>query len=376
MKKAGLLFLAGVLCATALSARAENYFGEYDWLRFWHATPDWSDRYWTSWGNMGWLAARGDGSNTADRYYKLTWDEPMDLTGTRVSAFTQTSGGVNDIGTYKLQYSVDGLTQWEDIEVYNRTTGAPVTSLSGTTDYNLSFGNMPEGGVKGIRVLFPGGSYSMGTSGNGPGIYRLLPTGNVASGLGLDSSDPAFNILGTTFSDQFLGISPSVSMTSNRTPVIDQGSSASRLIDHNIDADGNGRVGWLLPVNGSEAIICDLGVSLTIHSVSLYSGTSPGCSYLAATMDVYVSDSADPAKWGQPVGLAKLVDGALTTLWDPDKQDIHAVGQYVILANPNVGNYHFLPHQLSINATAVVPEPATMTLLALGGLALLRRRRG
>ena len=374
MKKASLLSLIGVLCVTALSASAQNYKGEYDWLRFWHATPDWSDRYWSFMSDTAWLAARGDGSNTADRYYKLTWDEPMDLTGTRVSAFTQASGG--SVGEYRLQYSVDGSTNWQDIEMYDRSTGAPVTVLSGTTDYNLSFANMPEGGVKAIQVLFPGGAYSMGTGGNGPGIYRLLPTGNVTSGLGLDPSDPAFNILGTTLSDQFLGIDPSVSMTSNRTPVVDNGP-ASQLIDHNIGVDA-GRAGWLTPINGSETIICDLGVPLTIHSVSLYGGAY--YNYLPTTVLVYVSDSDDPAKWGKPVGQATYVDGMLTTLWDPDLNkvnldlDLDTVGRYVILANPT-NNNHFLPHELAINATAVVPEPATVTLLALGGLAMLRRRK-
>ena len=38
------------------------------------------------------------------------------------------------------------------------------------------------------------------------------------------------------------------------------------------------------------------------------------------------------------------------------------------------GTYFFFS-ELAASATAVVPEPATMTLLATGGLAMLRRRK-
>jgi len=381
MNKVSALVLTAVLCVATLSvalpASADNYTGEYAWLRFWDAKVDWSDHYHHSWQGIGWL---GNLWATGERWYELSWSEAMTLTGTKVESWAQ-FGPAGYINEYKLMYwnagANEGQGKWEDI-----ATSVP---LVGGVNYN---GSTPETTVRfldpvtttAIRVVFPEGSYDADAAnkvgpGGGPGVTKFLPIGNLASGQGLDPSNPNFNLLATdwrTSADPFLGINPVVTLTGRG--VSENGHIAGQLLtDNDINPDYP-RTGWLSPLDGNETVICDLGASLLIHGVTLYGGMH--YTYLPSTMDVYVTDNLED--WGKPVGQATFCDAGeyqndtiyctLTTL-----TDLNTVGQYVILANLT-GGPHLLMHELAINATAI-PEPVTMTLLTLGGLAMLRRRK-
>jgi len=372
MSKSRGLLLAGVLSVamllSAVPAAAQNYMGDYAWLRFWDATATWSDFYHSGPQRISWL---GDLGTTGDRWYQLEWKEAMTLTGTKVETWQQ-FGPAGTIGEYRLQYWDDSAKDWLFIQ-----TSVP---LMGGVDYN---GSTPEKTVSfltpvtttKIRVLFPEGSYNADADnkvgpGGGPGIAKLLPIGNLASGQGLDPADPKFNILATDWRgnlDSFLGIKPVVTTTGRD---LSQGSGAM-MIDNSLGLDSGERSGWLGPITGQEAIICDFGkdVSLWVHGVTLYGGTFSGAYvYLPLTLDVYVTD--DLKDWGKPVAVAEF-DHSLFIL---TTSEINAVGRYVILAGAPTNTPHFLVHEIAINARFPIPEPATMSLLALGGLALLRRR--
>jgi len=375
--KTARIWVLIVLCVSVLSSArpvsAENYLGDYAWLRFWNATASWSDHYWNSWQNVGWL---GDLWGSGDRWYKLEWTEAMTLTGTRVSTWNQ-FGPAGTIGEYKLQYwdasEEDESKQWKDI-----ATSFP---LMGGVDYN---GLSPEKTVSfltpvtttAIRVFFPEGSYisdaaNKNGAGGGPGVLKLLPIGNLASGLGLDPSDPQFNIFATDrkagSNDNFLGINPVVTFPGR---AIDNGS-VSVCMDNDLDADW-ARVGWYGPTGAdNEIIACDLGTSLLIHGVTVYGAVHQP--YVSASVNVYITDDLD--SWldledrGDPLDIALYTNGVLTTTIDLD-----TVGRYIILTNPAPRDY-FLLQEIAVNATLPVPEPATISLLTLAGLAMLRRRK-
>ncbi|MCL2701178.1 MAG: discoidin domain-containing protein [Phycisphaerae bacterium] len=386
MQKATVLFLAGVLCVASLSAAAQNYTGDYAWLRFWDGATasasgvgykgTWGGADWTSSNNVPgvcWLMDHKEPDDPkVEQWYAITWTEAMTLTGARVEGRNDQHGRRNNIHEYKLQYWNDVLEDWVDIAVadWNDTTGSPLT-LTGTTDYYVRF--LDEVTTTAIRVYFPENSYdherqpgwpSEGTW-NGPGLTKFLPIGNLASGEGLDSTNSSFNIFGTNPADNFLGINPAI-YTIDRNGNM-SAAAVPGLMDNNVSWDSP-RFGWSPSFTGEEAFVCDLGVTLDIHGVTLYGGT--GMTFISgATMEVYVTD--DLKNWGESVGtIAPDATGALSL---SDITD--AVGRYVIVGSPalDYANHIFVT-EIAINASAI-PEPATMTLLALGGLAMLRRRR-
>ena len=370
------LLLSGVLSVamllSAIPAAAENYMGDYAWLRFWNATITTTDTYYNGWERISWLSAPG---NTGDRWYQLSWTESMNLTSTRVQAWQQLGVG-GSLGDYKLQYSVNGVDGWKDIDLaeIRYANGQLASGLSGTDDYIVTFANMPAGGVKALRVFFPEDNYVYTNGHSGPGVSKFLPTGNLASGQGLNPADPCFNVFGTDWKNNpnaFLGINPTI-WTDGRA--LSEGSgSLGRLTDCYLDADW-ARIGWHPngtpeKMDGTETIIIDLGTLLSIHGVTLYGGTH--MNYLVQTIDVYITDDLD--EWG--VGSTVTLTGGLLSWSSPEG----LIGQYVILTNPTLPTFgenkdYFLIQEIAINARAI-PEPATMSLLVLAGLAMLRRRK-
>ncbi|MCL2701179.1 MAG: PEP-CTERM sorting domain-containing protein [Phycisphaerae bacterium] len=378
MKRAGIFFLAGALCVASLSASAQNYTGDYTWLRFWEGTTTsasgigwyglWGGPGWTGSGStpgVSWMADHRDpNADMVEQWYKIAWEDPMTLTGARVEARADQFGQRGTVlGEYKLQY-LDSDGVWQNIEVadWNDSTQTPV-SLSGTTDFYVQF--LGEVTTTAIRVYFPENSYNHDpvapqhtTLRPGPGLVKFLPIGNLASGAGLDPSNPHFNILAT--SGNYLGIQPVATYLS--------GDPIPGLIDGFV-SENQPRFGWYSATatfSNAHAFICDFGADaeLMIHGVTLYPGTF--ASYAPTTIDVYVTDDLDD--WGTIVGTAARSTEGVIALSGFDK-----AGRYVILANPT-GGVNIYVQELAISASPI-PEPATMTLLALGGLAMLRRRK-
>lgn len=112
------------------------------------------------------------------------------------------------------------------------------------------------------------------------------------------------------------------------------------------------------PADAFIASLLDAGTLLPILSTPGY----PDFFYLADTgfMDF------DPA--------IVTVSGGLVTL---DLTSVMALiqGTQVILAFDLLGFYDGAATQVRVDNVALIPEPATLTLLALGGLGLLHRRR-
>ena len=178
-----LACLLFVLFVSGTAVAAENYYGDYAWLRFWNAKITTSASHEAAYLYTGWLGHR---NNTGDHWYQIQWDDAMRLSGARMQVWAQV-GTNGSVGEYKLQYTLDSnpteTSQWIDIETTQYGTSTPVT-LSSTGDYFVSFQNMPSTGVKAVRVFFPQGSYTLGTANvqSGPGVVKFLPIGNLANG--------------------------------------------------------------------------------------------------------------------------------------------------------------------------------------------------
>jgi len=379
--------LGAALLSSAIPAAAENYFGDYYWLRFWDTTVTTSAQGFAGWGKVAWL---GSGGNTGDHWLQLEWKEAVNLNGAVIQGWSQL-GGSEVLGEYYIQYRYWDDTaseyKWENINTSQRLYGTGTGQSK--PEYNVTFSDMPAGGVTAVRVFFPKENYTRDGGTYGPGLIKFLPYGNLASGEGLNPSNPNFNLFGTDFltnpSDAFLGITPSVTMVGRTT---NRESSTSVLFDHDIGRDGP-RAGWQNATDGSETFIIDLGTELAIYGITLYGGAhSADYAYIPSSVDIYITnDPSCPAGWGQngkeavPSNWGKLVDTALRGTGENyflSSTDLGGiVGQYIIITNP-AARTHYLLSEIAINATAVpepIPEPATISLLTLAGLTLLRRRK-
>ena len=363
MKKTGILFLASVLYAAALPASAQNYMGEYQWLRFWDTQIKTSDASWNSaYGNVGWLSTTAAGKH----WYQLTFPEAMNLSGANVEAYFQ-DGTVN---YYDLQYTTD-------LNPDENSVWKPLGTVNGGAFQTVGF---TAKNATAIRVLYPddGGSYtySSSTPSKGPGLTQLIPFGTPASGVGLDPANPNFNILATAIDrgnpqNNYLGIDPTITPGGKA-----YSETGADLFDCRLGENGP-RTGWA-PTSDPIMLICEFGndVSLEVHGITLYGGVM--AAYLPLSVDVYVTDDPNHLTAADFAGTAQTPEGVGGLLtWSSTPTDPDFVGRYVVLTHPTWSGDpgYFLFGELAVNARAPVPEPATMTLLALGGLAMLRRRK-
>jgi len=138
-----------------------------------------------------------------------------------------------------------------------------------------------------------------------------------------------------------------------------------------IAAAVDGYVGsWASPGGTADDMswaVWDIGHDawLTAVQVSMYAGWD----------FLQVSISMDGVTWSE-LRTPKDADGAGRTLWllggDTIVLDAPTEARYIKIEG-YAGGYN--GHFSELMAFATIPEPATMTLLALGGLALLRRRK-
>lgn len=349
-------FACGLLLGWCVgTARADylagNYTGSYNWLSFFHTSITQSATYWNGppTEGWGWLSAYGlaNDANTMDRWRQITWDRDVTLTGVRLQAFHQRTGG--SIGNYNVQYSADGTTGWTDVPT--------ATVFNGTSAYNASFTSSVT--ARGLRVSFPAGTYNMGTGGfGGPGLYSLLAHGSVPSGI--DPTDPQFDIVAA---GGIPGVTPVASLPSGGR-ALTQGNTAIWTNNY-FDGDGD-RAGWYPAMLGNEALVLDLGANnghpFKIQNIRLYGGTF--YVYLPSSMDAYVS--YDNVSWSL-LGTMSVVNNVLRL------DGLSAMGRYLKLANPPLASSYILPQEIAVSAYPM-PEPGSALLLCLAAALGWRRR--
>lgn len=337
--------VAWLLSFAPAQAFEEAYTNVYRFLTFFHATVSQSATYWTGLAdNWGWLSAYGSpyDVNTWDRWRQITWDKNVTLTGIRVEAWHQRTGG--SIGTYYVQTSTNGVDSWTNVPTSTVFSNANVT-------YDVTFTTSVQ--ARAVRVFFPAGNYDMGSGGfGGPGVLQFWARGIYDTGI--NPKDPQFNILLAT---GFQGVNPVVTF-----PVrVPEEGGAANLKDSIITAD-SGRTGWYPPSQTNAVIQTDLGPSPSfdhlwvITGVRLYAGSF--YYYIPTSLDLSLSENG--STW--PVTLTmSMTNGVLTAT------NINIPARYVRLAEKNPpsawNNGYYLVHELSISAYALHPKPGTIIML-------------
>ena len=154
-----------------------------------------------------------------------------------------------------------------------------------------------------------------------------------------------------------------------------------------LHANTNYEHGWQNGQATAPWIKVDLGATVAVGKMYVWNGASSNKDWGAQTVDIYyattdpgvnVNDSEaafNPAGWtlwSSGVTFAKHAGSG--SYLPTDDFDLNVTARYIALnvtvAYGGINNASIAELQFE-----VVPEPATMSLLALGGLALLRRRR-
>jgi len=383
MKTTRLMLLAAMVSMTALPALAQEFWDtgnlRYNWLLNRDAVS--STNGGTAHGSVGgpqaslstgqrvWIPHSDVTGNGANTYYaQLDFGQPRDIEYLRVRTYCEGGMGFDylvvqfsndaNFSTYQEQALYDG--DW-----YSASTGNwSYDQLLGTT-YNARY----------VRVVFLAGHYtsSGGGSGNfgGPGLWCIEPLSPVGAKVEVNSSiDLAFNAF-TPNPPTFTWV-PGIGETFG---------SGSDLCDGNMDnfyARGGGSssawaAGGYFTVELNDVYRVD-AVRINWNDDAWFSkGLTLEFSEDGKTWDLIESVVVtDPAVLGDPRTPAYITfdpRAAKFVRWRNVAEDPDNPGSFIAQPGYTIANEFMVYGQLP------VPEPVTLTLLTLGGLAMLRRRR-
>lgn len=349
-----ILVLTAIMALATGAARAAMYAGEYGWLSFYNTTWSNTPHYVLdpTPGMIFWGYNYGD--NTHDVYRQVTWAQPVTINGVRVNATAQLGTG-GSLGAWSVQYSVDGSTGWTNVP----TSGAVQAQMTG--DKTLGTLDVPLTSsvtAKALRVFFAAGSYTVGTANvySGPSVGLIEARGTVAGGFNMD--DPQFNIIATT------GVLPSTPTVAFAGNAASGDYTGSNLVDQYFGMDSP-RAGFYTPVTSTATMTFDLKTKLAIGTVRLYGGAQ--YHYLPTSASLLMSDDG--------VNFVPIPGGTLTPLYvNGGIVQYLGTGQYsaryLRITDWNTPSY-VLPSEFFLS----IPEPASLSLLAVSGVLCLRRRR-
>jgi len=315
------------------------------------------------WGHYQWIPRNAFSDYGATDYWAgIVLDQPRDIAGVNVSLWCS---GHETVSHFYIEAIVGGV--WTVIGEYDFAT--PATGAR-TTVMNVA---VTAGEYQYIRMRFDvdGYEYSYdnpgGRSYGGPGVILFEPFSGettLTPGDRVNWANKA-SFPGATVTNSFIRV------TNDDSVIIDDVRSSSASLNNGTfrdDQPWNGMNRDMLP---GEFIEIDLDATRSIDNVTLlFMGN-----YSTSSFRVWVSDDKD----GPFTEVLPLLNGTLY----PTETHVGALGfdfaavdaQYVRITDMKVvtGGYWSIA-QILVNGT-VVPEPATMSLLGLGALALLRRRR-
>ncbi|MCL2701084.1 MAG: discoidin domain-containing protein [Phycisphaerae bacterium] len=381
MRTTWLALFAGVFAISALPVAAAEYeiwnTGEtrYNWLLDRGVTSSWGlvggdpTTTGSGHGSVGgiqtslssaqrvWIpGATLTGRGTNGYWAEIDLGEVRPIDFLRVQTFTQEM-------TYSeliVQFSTDGVNYDQQYWIYNDHAN-PIAA--GTT-YNLTFENVYD--ARYVRVVFPAGTYTSTAAGyseyGGPGLFGIEPYSPKNTDIEINSN---FNIALNAFSGHNqVAVGFDVANATNGAVLGDGGMSNSQA------RAGATAAGWAA------------GASLTVQLNDVYDVDAvrivwnDGAHYsrglmLEFSLDGIVWDKIDPVI----VTDDKVLGSGTVPAWIEFEAREAKFVRWTQLSDVPQSGYAIAQEFMVYAQIPPIPEPATMTLLALGGLALLRRRR-
>jgi archaellum component FlaF (FlaF/FlaG flagellin family) len=309
------------------------------------------------WGNhvwipSAWLTDSGQGTYWAG----VTLDKPRNVTSVNVLLWHS--------GTEQTkQFFIDAYVNGTWIEI-----GASNLYETPLSSHQVVSVGVEEGYYDRIRVRFDGGDdagYVATGSYGGPGVYAVEPIGSqtLLPGDRVNwANKPSFN---TTITHS---LATAWSAPTNLNNGIFWNHAVSGA-DHDMTPAVFDELGAYV---SGEYIQIDLGAVREIDNVTTLFHTG----YAAGSFNVWVSEDGlhfAPVTFLEGTGTYMVNNGECRDALSFDIVPVEA--QFVRLTDvTRGGSSHWGLTQILVNGT-VVPEPATMSLLAMGAMTLLRRRR-
>lgn len=303
-------------------------------------------------GQQGGYAMLADSST----WYAMTW------TGTAASAVNMAPGGI--------QCGIEGTTGTQQVGyVRGRNDQAEHATLwtnGGMVDLNPSFASRS-------RAMGLCGNQQVGFAEGGNGYHATLWQGTAASAVDLQPAGFDFeSIAFATNGSQQVGYANGTATGYNDRAMLWSGTAASAINLNPKDYWYSQAYG----IAGNQQVGYGYNNSTGYAHALLWRGTAESCVDLGSG---YVQDTNGIQQVGQAGGRAALWSGTAASLVNLGQFLPAGLSGSTAWSIDDKGNIAGLAYDMQGHEHAIlwepVPEPASLGLLALGGLAILRRRR-